>query len=519
MIRSAIMLYYLSFLLSCQTESPSPVVTIVLDGEFADWKTVPTTFEDAEDAPNEEMDFRTIKITYDDDWLYLYLDLRYEQDLKSLDGKAFLLFDADGDLGTGFEKFGQAGVDLYVECTAYAAYAKENRGLGMFIATDTSDQFVRRSFYDIQFAQLPTYASTEYEFRIKRGTDLRKEMAYFTGEQFALKLVYQDSLEVIRDETPTYTIAFSELKRNQPPAANYHFEKSSSDLIRFMSWNCANEGILENPTAYQKIVKTLQPDIIAFHETTFKLTADTLKLWFDEALGTNSYVAYPEPGGFLKRPIISKFPLQLVPEIDSLAHPGEAIEAIFKKQDMLPVRKDLSAYLSRALPMNSKTVEINGKKLLILSLGFRFGGSLDSPEEVIREFQAEMVKNAIQKAKELSNIDGVILGADLNLVGKRNPLDDMRKAGDMDGSDLEVITPLHLDGKSKFNWFSYFRETFPPSILDFLIYSDASIAVDRTFLFDTAILPDTVLTKYGLEADDAFRANDHYPMIMDFRMK
>lgn len=501
-------------IISCKDQKTQDII-IVMDGEFGDWENVPIVFQDDEDATGEEMDFRTLKATYDEDWLYFYLDLRYEQDLKALDGKAFLLFDADGDRETGLEKFRQTGIDFYIECTAYAAYAKENRGLGMFISTDTSDQFVRRSFYDVQFAQLPTYASTAYELRIKRGTYLN----YFKAKQFAIKLVYQDSLGRIKDETDRVEISLENLLENHAPKANFQFEKTDPDLIRFMSWNCANEGILKNPEAYQKIVKVLQPDIIAFHEATFKLTKDTLKAWFEEALNTKCYVAYPEPGGFLKRPIISKFPLQMVQEIDSLSHPIEAIQAAFEKAQLLSVRANLNTYLARALPMNSKTVQIKGKKLLILSLGLRFGGSWDSPEEIIRGFQAEMVRNAIEQAKNTMGIDGVVLGADLNLVGKRTPLDEMVRQADMDGSHLEVITPLHLDGRSKFNWQSYFRETFPHSILDFLIYSGASIEVDRTFLFDTAILPDMILTQYGLTKEDTYRANDHNPMIMDFRMK
>ncbi|MCP4362518.1 MAG: hypothetical protein GY796_31315 [Chloroflexi bacterium] len=56
---------------------------------------------------------------------------------------------------------------------------------------------------------------------------------------------------------------------------------------------------------------------------------------------------------------------------------------------------------------------------------------------------------------------------------------------------------------------------FSPGRLDFFIYSDSVMGVDKHYLLYTGEMTADQLAAYGLQADDSAAASDHIPLVVD----
>ncbi|GAB5407696.1 MAG: hypothetical protein BalsKO_00610 [Balneolaceae bacterium] len=74
---------------------------IIIDEDFSDWDNIPAFYEDASgDNFGTSIDFKTLKITNDDLYIYLYLEVGDEINLQQNNSIA-LLIDLDSDSETG----------------------------------------------------------------------------------------------------------------------------------------------------------------------------------------------------------------------------------------------------------------------------------------------------------------------------------------------------------------------------------------------------------------------------------
>src|SRR5204863_8570166 len=85
--------------------------SIVIDGSFDDWASVPLAFTDPQDS-TESLDYKDVYITNDDDFIYLRVTLWAPGDLSDFHNNIFI--DADLDVATGFP-FSGIGSDLLIQ--------------------------------------------------------------------------------------------------------------------------------------------------------------------------------------------------------------------------------------------------------------------------------------------------------------------------------------------------------------------------------------------------------------------
>jgi endonuclease/exonuclease/phosphatase family metal-dependent hydrolase len=126
---------------------------------------------------------------------------------------------------------------------------------------------------------------------------------------------------------------------------------------------------------------------------------------------------------------------------------------------------------------------------------------------------------------------------DLNLVGSLNPLDtllggdvhDEARFGpdalpDWDATPLSDLRPRHNARADGPDWtWRGSSDRYPPSRLDFVIYSDSVLEPVRSLVLDTTTLSDGELARAGLErwdttADGTGRYVDHLPVVCDLRV-
>ena len=123
----------------------------------------------------------------------------------------------------------------------------------------------------------------------------------------------------------------------------------------------------------------------------------------------------------------------------------------------------------------------------------------------------------------------LVYGGDLNLVGYAQQLTTLLTgdvqdeatygAGgppDWDGTDWADALPRHTHAPLSYTWLNEAEGDWPPGRLDYLLYSDAVITAEHSFVLYTEGLPADALATHGLQANDTESASDHLPVVTDF---
>jgi hypothetical protein len=121
----------------------------------------------------------------------------------------------------------------------------------------------------------------------------------------------------------------------------------------------------------------------------------------------------------------------------------------------------------------------------------------------------------------------LILG-DLNLVGDRQQLTTLvtgeiintQQFGnggppDWDETDLEDLISQQTDKRTAYTWRND-NSSFPPGRLDFQIYSNSVMSVEKSFVIQTEIMSTDRLNQYSLQQFDTRNASDHFPKVTDY---
>ena len=106
----------LLFLVVPAIQEISAEVTIIIDGDFADWEDVPVLIEDDDDIAEDNGDVKEIRVFSTEDTFYAMLTVYGATDSK--DGQRYyyhFLIDADNDHNTGWDNSDYEGTPTGVE--------------------------------------------------------------------------------------------------------------------------------------------------------------------------------------------------------------------------------------------------------------------------------------------------------------------------------------------------------------------------------------------------------------------
>ena len=484
---------------------PNPAARIVIDGRFDDWASVPIALADPADALKAAVDFGEVRISHDDRFVHLLVDFGRTVNVQKLDGTVLLLLDCDGNRVTGRSMHGLGGVDVIIDLTPPNAEFPDRAGAGVGLRSttyqpDPQDTAARRlSPYDIGFTFAPTYASDQFELRIRRGVVLPQTAATFTGDRFTGKLLFRDRAGRLQDETGTFSYELAPVNRSAKPQARDPLSRAGDAGLRIVSWNVKQGALLTNSEPFGRVLAAVDPDVILLQELTDRNTAGQIKGFLNRWLPHNGpqewHVVFGAGGGNLRCAVASRVELRIVEPLQLIWYPDWPDHAV----------RAVGAIVERA-----------GKRLLIVSIHLRAGGRAGSYKDRTRQVEADAIRRAIQQAASGQPYDGLIVAGDFNLVGSRQPLDLVAEGLDADGSALAVAEAYQLDGLSNATW-SDPDEPFVPGRLDYLLYSDATLTLARAFVLDSRDLNPRWLDRHGLKLDDTASASDHLPLIADVK--
>ncbi len=484
-----LILFYCAVILTGSLFSQS--LPIFLDGKTDDWNVPVPTYIDAEND-GSEFDFKYFSVTNDEQFLFIRLNLTPETKLVE-DNFLTLYIDGDNNNATGVSVNG-IGAELRCDFGFRT---------GQFFTNGTTNI----SFPEIQFRSLPTVTDTTYEIAIGRDVLPNGSDPLFSSP--STKIFFKDNVtngdwmpnsgetfEYIFDDTPTTPLVPVEISRED------------TSYVRIMNWNVLFDGLLEpgREDNFERILQAIQPDIICFNEffnSSATQVIDAINQMLPLPGGATWYGVMLDGGNVT----ISKYPFIQSWEV----YPGHRITASLI---------DLPQYFE--------------KDIMVINSHLKCCGGVQNDET--RQLEADATIAFILDAKSPGGIIDLpentpfLIAGDLNLVGLRQQLTTLVTGEiintqiygnggppDWDNTDLEDLLSSQTDKRTAYTWRND-NSSFPPGRLDFQIFSNSAINVEKDFVIQTEVMSSSRLAQYGLQQFDTRDASDHFPKVTDYSL-
>ena len=468
-------------------------IPIALDGQFEDWDNFQNTYND---TPNDgdDIDFLSLEITNDQNYLYLFITTNEIFNLTEYNDIS-LYIDTDNNASTGYY-INNIGAEL-----EYHFGFRD----GTFHAANNEYNIY---WSDIEFRALPTVTSNRFEIAIARNILPNNIHPLFTSNTIQVALRDWSSVsngDVLPDNGETLSYEFnSALFESYVPI---DLAKNNTEYVRLMTYNTLSNGLLENNRRDKiaQIIQAVSPNIITFNEC-WDVTASYAKNFMDETLPLNNSAGW---------------------QITALDYGNITASRydILANWQIWPGHRLTASHID--LPNNIYTTD-----LLVINAHLKCCSNGDNQRQEEADAIAEFILDLKSGGGNITlppNTPFVISG-DLNLVGDFQQLEtlitgDIQNtfsfgnggALDWDNSDLEDVVSLQADIPMAYTWFGA-NAIYPPSRLDFAIYSNSVMSMKKAFTLQTETMSSDRLDMYNLSFNATSIASDHFPKITDFEI-
>ena len=469
---------------------------IYIDGTYPDWENAIYIQED-EQLSGVEIDFLKFTVANDNDFLFIKIDFSNEIDLTD-NNNIYLDIDADNNSTTGWQI---NGIGSEMDWNFGQKYGYLNEG--------NSYQYIY--FSDIQLRLLPTVTSTSFEIAIGRHVKPNGTDFLFTGDTIKICFTnYVTNGDNIPNDGELFTYVFDNTNVESPEPILV--QKGDDDLLRLMTYNIQNDfenniGGLDDPErlpGLARIFTAIVPDIIAINECWNTTTSTAINF-----LNTNLPTGNTQ-GWYANKLDGANITASRYPIIQSWqVHPDRRLTACLID---LPEKYE--------------------QDILVISAHFKCCDG-----DILRQLEADAFVSFILDAKTPGGVINLpentpfILMGDLNLVGFSQQLTTLLTGDiqdtytfgsaappDWDNSDLEDLISRQTDKRMAYTWRND-HGSYPPGRLDFMIYSNSVMEVEKAFTLQTEVMPQERLQLYGLAEMDTRNSSDHFPKVADFMLE
>lgn len=476
------------FALTCPSTLMAQSTAITLDGLFDDWTEDLATRSDAPEVISG-VNLLEIQVSNDEFFLFIRIKTDIEFDLleKLIAHDVRLYLDTDNDENTGDPVQAGFGAELSIVFSErYALYHM--------------DPTVRVKLNSFSLLASPTVSSSEFELAIKRSAVPDGTHPLFTSS--TIKILLENGLndDKLPDEGSDFLYTFDETE--VPPMIPTDILKEDTTQIRILAYNTKNDGLNEASRLphFKNIISVLSPDIIGFSEC-YNTSHSHVKMLLDTWLPLdNSWGWYIKTGSNGDLITASRWP-------------------ILSGWDNLP----------RQFPTLIDLPDYYSKNLLFTNAHLKCCDGDDQRQDQVDAYTA-FISDAKSAGGNISLPEGTpfVYGGDLNLVGYAQQLNtlltgDIQNTSeygegappDWDDSPVSDVMGLHTDQRLDYTWRNDYSD-YIPGKLDFLIYSDAVMMLEKSFALHTEVMPTERLQLYGLNQDATRSASDHFPLVADF---
>lgn len=466
---------------------------ILADGEFDDWVNHPIAYADASgDGGNSNIDFGTLKLFNDDEFIFLSIEMGTEINLQDFNN-VVIYIDTDNDKATGSLQNG-IGADM--------SYSFGGRS-GTFFPPIGSSISIGHS--DIGLITAPTVTSNRFEIAIQRTFIINGNAVSMLD---SVNLLFKDNDsngDVLPSISGGLTYVFSKVKLESLPS--YSVQKPNTSDLRIMSYNVERDAFFEanKVPAYTRILKSIQPDIIGFQEIynhTSAQVAAQVESMLPSSKGEQWYHAMANPDCHA----ISRYPIVKSAQIPGSGGSGNGAFLI----DIPNADQDLLLIVAHPPCCTNNTG---------------------------RQLEVDQIMKFIRVAKEDKGAIPIEMNAPIVIVGDMNFVGDHKQlttllAGDIsdestygpdfkpdwDGNNLIDCKPHTTGVPFAFTWYSE-SSAFSPGKLDYILYTGSNLVQDNSFTLFTRGLHHDSLSVHKLQSNDIVIASDHLPVVADFTLK
>ena len=289
--------------------------------------------------------------------------------------------------------------------------------------------------------------------------------------------------------------------------------------IRVLSWNISDDAFVATPAEFQSLLQWADPDIALLDEVA--PSSDVAKL--DLALASLRHgvdetwiVNVGTSGGRQRCIVASRAPQEALPEFSSIVAYPEVDKRYILKHMSKRARSDPDYSMEGGIPVNGAIVLTAGRRLLTVIADLQCcGNGHESWQEYRRRVEVREIRARIRQVLERTQVDGIVIAGDFNLVNGAAPL--VLLAGPYDSPNAGLIAAelYHPDGAANWTWDG--RGTpFPSNTLDFQLYSPHSLELRSGFVLDTENLPAETLEQLGLDSKTSKNITDHRPLVAEY---
>lgn len=457
---------------------------ICIDGLFNDWGNVPVAYQDI-DNDHVDADYSTLKITYDSEFLFIYINFHENEYLMQNWNDFHLYIDSDNDQSTGNLIRG-VGADLI--------WSFGGRSGKQYINGQESTVYQK----DLTLRIAPTVTSSEFEIAIARGSSplTLNNQQIMTQGKIVFSELEDGTGDFIPDELGGVSFSIGEDFIIGPEPIT--IERLNESDLRVVSYNTLNEGILDSDRQdhFKRILQTIDPDIIALQEhSDWDEIHDIIQSWFPQEQWYASWT-------YRDLVILSRF---------QIIHDANIISSERTMAALLDTEDEL------------------GKNLLIFNSHLSCCDNDEGRQEQVDEFSS-VWRNWVQNGNgpfELEYGTPFIHLGDFNYVGYNQQVETIKTGDIINENDFGVDFLPDWDSTAIIDLFS--RQThkrmgytwrndgssFNPGKLDYIFYSDASIDTGKHYILNTLAIDQTDLDNYNLQLDDTQEASDHLPLVFD----
>ncbi len=523
--------------------------SIWTDGSFDDWAGVPVTVTDplGDVPPGSPVDLVSVAVRDDPRFIHLLIDLGDTVTVQGMPGTVEVVLDVDGDGGTGAAHGGVEGADLAIVLSRQREPAADVYGAGVGMR-----RIGEGGPGDIEGAAVvgllvsPTHSSDRFEVRVDRVGMWGEGVAGLSGAGGAggagtgrtvgaAGAILAGRVRYLRagaavDETPLFTHAFATDPGVDPPVLGAEVVARTPNALRVVTWNVSDENFRDRPEAFRRVLAALAPDVLLLDEVYAEVTQGALvrfgeMLAGEEGPGWEWWLA---TGGGRQRTVVGARGLELRGEarLARADHEPGALEGWLREVGdepeaprMPPPSRLARAEADGGLSATGAWVSVDGRDILFVPVDLQSAGYDGSPRDRLRELQARTLNRALASVLAGRPDAGLVIGGDLNLVGSARPLAHLRSGLGTDGDDLGVVRLPRLRDRSLVTWrATRAGDPFSPGRLDYVLYRDSVLQVERAFVFDVADLSPEALRLLGVRASDTLES-DHLPLVVDFRVR
>ncbi|MCD4789872.1 MAG: T9SS type A sorting domain-containing protein [Bacteroidales bacterium] len=467
----------------------SQALPVCIDGKFEDWAGAIMSYTDIH-GDGSEIDFYEFTVSNDNDFLFIKLVIDHEIKFNT-DNDIYLYIDTDNNSNTGY----------YVNDIGAELGWKFGGRYGYFNISNTP-VYVYCS--DIQLRSAPTVSNNIFEIAIGRNVLPDGTNPLFVGD--TLKICFRDS-SPNGDYMPNIGESFTYIFDNTyiPPPEPVLFEKTDALFIRLMTYNTLNSGLIDpaRTAVFKRLIKAVSPDIITFNECWYTSFQEA-KNFLDEILPLNNgsgWHAWKIDGSDItctRYPVIDNW---LILTDHRLA--ASLIDLPDEYENDILV---INAHLRCCDEDEIRQIEADAFASFILDAKTP-GGIIDLPEGTPFVLSGDL--NLVGLSQQLKTLT---TGEIINTIsfGNGGPLD-------WDNTDLEDLNCRQSDKRMSYTWRSD-NSDHSPGRLDFAIFSNSAMKVEKAYTIQTEVMPQERLALYGLQFNDTRTASDHFPMVTDFSL-